>query len=191
MEKKFSPTLENNYPWYKELWAWLVFAPILIVVPVSLVTVFIAFKYSDDVVNDDYNQQGRLVENDFAAEHAAGALGIKGELFFNREKNEVSFAVSRPTSRNLDAGSTEFLMLMLSHPVSAYRDREIPLHFADENNYSARLDSTLTGTWYVIITAYPVGDSLSHLTNWHDSPALWRLHGHLNLSESTRLTLDN
>jgi len=59
-------TNNTEQKWYREFWAWFVFAPLIIVVLVSAVTVTLAFTGADVVVKGDYEKDGRMLKEDFS-----------------------------------------------------------------------------------------------------------------------------
>ena len=169
---------QGSLPWYKEPWAWFVLAPLLVVVPISLFFVSIAFKYSDDVIADENYREGKLIGYDFEAENFATKAGINGELYFDIKTHTIWFTLNNNSDSLNFTEPPHNLILLLSHPVLARNDQEILLQAKSDNKYYGHLGENLTGNWYVQITAY---SEPNH--NQARNP-IWRLRSKINLTNS-------
>lgn len=70
-------------PWYKHRIVWLMVGLPLVVVVASFVTLYLAIKTDDGVIDDDYYKQGLAINQDLARDDRAKALGLSGQLKFS------------------------------------------------------------------------------------------------------------
>lgn len=163
---------DSGKPWYKEFWAWFVFAPLILTICVSVFTVSMAFKYKQDVVDSDYHKVGRLIDNSFAQAEAAAQLGVVADIRFSVEAEYVDITIE-PGDWALD----DSILLLFSHPVDKKLDRYLTLTRVGENKYSAVADIP-EGRWYILLSA--INDA---------GQELWRLSGEIDFSQAEALRL--
>lgn len=133
-------------PAWKETWFWLVMAPLLLVLVVSIGTVTLAFRVADDRVPDDYYKEGRMINKHFADEQNALAQGVSGRVDF-----DFAAAVVRiELAAQFLPGE---LHLTISHPIDASRDTHLVLQRTGEREYRADLPQGLDGRWYLLVRA--------------------------------------
>ncbi|TVZ39947.1 hypothetical protein P886_4363 [Alteromonadaceae bacterium 2753L.S.0a.02] len=167
--------METNIvkPWYREPWAWLIVGPLVFVVILGIALVVISVKYRDDVVSDDYYQEGKMLDNRFEAERAARETGLHGDLQIDAGASEIRLILNQP----LD--SEETITLLLSHPIKSAKDHTYVLKRFSLTGYKASLDSPLSERWYVRVEAH-TGD---------DPKAIWRLSGEADFRKAATFAL--
>lgn len=165
--------IETGLPWYKEFWAWFVFTPLIVVVITSSVFVTIAFKGRDDVVVDDYYKVGKMINQEFEPTAYAQQLGLMANIDFDMSRQLVYATLNQSEWRVQDT-----LILNLSHPADAERDRFVTLTRIDALMWRAELKEPLTGRWYLLLSSI---DDVGH--------EQWRLQGEARLSESNPIQL--
>ena len=163
----------NEGPWYQQFWAWFILAPLIVVIIACAITVSIALRKADDVVRDDYYQEGRMINRDFAAEEHARALNIQADVQFDWLSGEVWVQLNR----DIDYGAQ--LQLQFSHPARAELDRHFDLKHVDSQRFRADLSERMSGRWYLV---------LIHQGN-AETDGAWRLHGEIDLARSDRISL--
>jgi len=163
---------EESYAWYQQFWGWFVFTPLIVVVVASLFFVSTAFKHADDVVIDNYYQEGRTINQSFEKDMLAQALGLKGELRFDRATGEVFLQLQS------DSSLAETLTLSLSHPASEKYDRQLILKRSNSQLYRGDLERDIDHSWYVRIE--PIAA---------DTESNWRLSGRIDFSQGESLLL--
>lgn len=163
---------EESHAWYQQFWGWFVFTPLIVVVIASGFFVSTAFKHADDVVIDNYYQEGRTINQTFEQDKQAQALGLKGELRFDRTTGEVFLQLESKKAL------TETLTLSLSHPASRKHDRQLELKRRSSLFYRGDLERNIDHSWYVRIEPVePNGESS------------WRLSGRIDFSQGESLLL--
>jgi len=163
---------EESYAWYQQFWGWFVFAPLIVVVVASIFFVSTAFKHADDVVIDNYYQEGRTINQSFEKDMLAQALGLKGELRFDRATGEVFLQLQS------DRTLVETLTLSLSHPASEKYDRHLILKRSNSLFYRGDLERDIDHSWYVRIE--PIAA---------DTESNWRLSGRIDFTQGESLLL--
>ena len=138
----------NGNPWYKEPWGWFVFAPLFIVVFVTLTFVYIAVKGSDDVVKDRVTKNGKLYEKDFRAENYARSQNIDAEVAIVDDVVSVKLDATNPVDLLFDD-----LVIVFEHPQKKARDIELVLNEVSPRRYQASLPVEISGRWYLVIQA--------------------------------------
>ena len=93
-------------PWYKQFWPWfLILLPGTAVVA-TLYTVVIANQYADDLVVDDYYNEGLAINRQLERQNQAKALGLIAKL--NSQERQLDIEINGP----IEAPQ---LRLLLSH----------------------------------------------------------------------------
>ena len=170
---------EASKPWYRQFWFWFVFSPLIYIVIMCSVTVTIALKGADDVIIDNYYKEGRMINQALEQDKRAKALGLTGDLSFDRTTGEISLTIANPpTDATL---MPEHLLLMMGHPVKAAKDQLITLVAIAPGKYRGELITEPDYSWY--LTLYPIKD----IDLRKEAP--WSLSGEINFraAEKTRL----
>jgi len=150
MSRQLPP--EDTTPWYRQFWPWF-----LIMLPASMVvaalsTVFVAFSGADDLVDDQYYQDGLAINQELDKREQAEALGITASLEVTGD--EVRVHTQGPAG-------TERLRLLLSHPMEADRDFQVMLIESTPGDYRGRLAAGVAPRWHW--TLEPATDPTWHL----------------------------
>jgi uncharacterized protein len=161
---------ENVLPWYRQFWFWFVFGPLIFIIIMCGFTVSIALKGADDVIIDNYYKEGRMINQALEQDKRAQALGLSGNLSFDRTSSEILLSIANaPTDATL---MPEQLLLMMGHPVKAAKDQLITLTAIAPGKYRGELLAEPDYAWY--LTLYPVKD----LALRNEAP--WTLSGEIN-----------
>jgi len=171
--------------WYREPWAWMVLAPLILVVISSSIMVSIAVIGADDVVSDNYYKEGRMLAQPSTSEEYARSINLQGQVLVDPETQELhlslsndAWAVSQHEGAD-DAVADAFeLELLVSHPAYAERDQRYILSELSPRRFRTDLVNAIEGRWYLRLTARR-GD--------HE---LWRLHGELDTAVSRSIELN-
>lgn len=133
-------TSTDTRPWYRQFWVWFVIALPASAVVAGLSTVYIAYKYKDDLVVDNYYQQGLGINRDLDEDRKAANLGIRVVM-----ENHGGAGWIHLSSKG-DTVAPEGLRLSLRHPTIAARDQL--LHLVSQGHGLYRSPVTLPdGTW--------------------------------------------
>lgn len=174
---------KDNGPWYKQFWAWFVFAPLLIVMVAWIPFMAIALKDSDDMVVDNYYKEGRMINQRVDQDRLAAELGLSGELSVDLEVGDVVVVMSADSQYRLP----QALTLSLDHPIEADNDLVITLHETVSGRYQGELDRRLQYRWYVRLSPVitPPAEGAEPLVVSDDQ--VWRIVGELDFAKGSRL----
>ena len=129
-------------PWYREPWPWLLMAGPAIVVVAGIVTAWIAVKYEDGLVADDYYKQGLAINQVIRRETAAEELDMRARVLFG--ENRVRVFLTGPVL-------PRELVLRLVHRTRAGLDRETRLKSDANGWYDGALPETVRGRWNLFL----------------------------------------
>lgn len=164
MSKRFP--IEDTLPWYQQFWPWFIMALPASVVVAGLTTLYIANRYSDDLVVDEYYKNGLAINRQLEKKQRAAELGIGASLQLSAQS--ISVQMSGP----MNVGS---LRLFLSHPLESDQDFQITLKRVAEGTYQGVLPTPVAPRWHWILE--PAG------------PDDWRLDGSVVVADfSSSLT---
>ncbi len=137
-------TVAYERPWYKQFWVWFVIAIPALAVIFSLEFVYIAVTHQDPVVRDDWYQDGKAVNQDFARSDAATRLGLKADVRLDAETGEVLLTLhsNKPIS-------TSTIGLNFVHATIKDRDQSLVLHRLVNNEYRGLLTRPLEGNFQI------------------------------------------
>jgi hypothetical protein len=152
-----SPSQEDNKPWYKQFWPWMLIALPASSVIAGITTVIIATQNSHSMVKDDYYKQGLAINKSIDRQEKAEQLGLSFDLIFHNG------AVKLTSRQNLEY---PVLYLQLIHPMTEKRDTTLVLNRTEaEASYSAVTESLLPVNYRVRI--FPPDNSWELIDRWH------------------------
>ena len=157
----------DTLPWYRQFWPWFLITLPASVVVAGLLTVYIAFRGADDLVVDDYYQDGLAINRQLEKMQRAEDQGISARLRFTGQ------TVSVQTPESLNAGE---LHLLMSHPMEADRDFDVALKRIGEGQYRGSLAQPIAPRW--------------HWTLHLQAPDGWRLDGVVQTSDIGNVAID-
>ncbi len=150
---------EDTEPWYRQFWPWFLIALPGSVVIAGLSTLYIANRYSDDLVVDEYYKDGLAINRQLEKQRAAEQLGLSAQIRI----------LDRRAQLRLTGDSyPETLSLRLSHPLEADRDFTVALTQSAPGLYDAELTALIAPNWHWIVEAGDAG---------------WRLDGSLSTQD--------
>jgi hypothetical protein len=144
MNRTIRPATDEHAPWYRQFWPWFLIALPATSVIGGIATVFVAASHPQAMVVDDYARIGLATHQMFERDRKAAELGLSAQLSVTAEPADIRVRLDGATSL------PDHLVLRLFHPTRADADRKLLLPGFGEG-YSARLETPLTGRWYVQI----------------------------------------
>lgn len=163
-------------PWYREPYAWVVAAPLILVLIACCFTVTIAVKSADDRVSDDYYKDGRMLSQEFTSDDYARSIGVHADLTLSQTDNSITAVVGADQPSTLE--QVIELKFLISHPAEQAKDIELTLTPSGPDTFSAALPRSLSGRWYLRLQGLGI-----------EARELWRLHGEINLDNRNTITL--
>lgn len=166
---------EQVLPWYRQFWFWFVFGPLIFIIVLCFFTVSLAFRYSDDVVTDNYYKSGLMINQTFKQDEKAAELGLKATLTFDRITGEVMASLQ---------GNTQLpkqITLFLDNPVKSAKDTSLLMQEVTPGHYRGELTSPVEYSWYLALI--PSADPTQR------KQAEWLLTGDIDLSKTQEANL--
>lgn len=167
-----NPRTEHIQPWYRQFWFWFVFGPLIFIIGLCVFTVSLAFRYSDDVVTDNYYKDGVMINQVLQQDDRAIALKLKAKLRFDKSVGEVFVSIAN--GEDLPPQLT----LYMDHPVKKTMDQQVLLQQIGPGEYRADLSSPPEFSWYLVLV--PGSDR---------KQAEWSLSGDINFAKSSEAVL--
>ncbi len=150
-------TLKNdNQPWYREPWPWILMAGPGIVIIGAVITIWLAVVSNDGLVTDDYYKQGMTVNQKLQRDHHAASLGLSADLM--RSGNGIRLLINSSAGGDLP----ELLNIRLAHPTQSGFDQVVKMKLVGQGFYEGNLLADINGRWHVSI---------------EDPAGKWRLQG--------------
>jgi hypothetical protein len=150
--------------WWKQPWPWIILGMLGSVVVASMVTIVIAVKTQDTLVDSDYTKAGKTINLRLEKDHKAQRLGINIQLSAQASPDGYSLITARYKAADSAAGEPKFLRLNLSHPTLANQDVSVALIRRDAGTYRAQVSALMSAHWHYSI---------------EDPEAQWRVKGRL------------
>jgi uncharacterized protein len=167
-------TEEKILPWYRQFWFWFVFGPLIFIILLCAVTVTIAFRYSDDVVTDNYYKSGVMINQTLQQDERAAQLGLKAAIKFDQATGEV---LAQLQGNDLP----KQLMLYLDNPVKSDKDQRVLLQEIAAGRYRGELAEPVNYAWYLALV--PEMDVKKR------KQSEWLLTGDINLAKTQETLL--
>lgn len=158
---------ENTGPWYKHFWPWFMLTLLSTVVIASLVTVYIAVKSSDDLVNDNYYKDGLGINMQLDQDRLARDLAASAQLFLSEDALIVDLTIEHDKPSQLIA--------LFSHPADDLLDQKVFLFMQEDGTYRGEMVLP-SQRFYVELQGAKDGK-------------FWRLTGEIPIQTSSPITL--
>ena len=150
----------DTLPWYRQFWPWFLLLLPASVVVAGLSSVYIASRHADDLVVDDYYQEGLAINRQLDKKLRAEELQLSAQLRFGDD-----WVTARITGPVADPA----LGLSLSHPLQARQDFTAALSRIGPGLYRGSLPHRVAPRWHW--TLQSLGDDR------------WRLDGAIGAAE--------
>ncbi|TDR33135.1 FixH family protein [Hydromonas duriensis] len=136
-------------PWYKNHVVLLMLTLPLVVVLASFITLYLAIKTNDGVLDDDYYKQGLAINQDLARDNQAKTLGLTAQLQIKGPAVELKM-----TSLATAALAGQPIKMSLQNMASKTEDSVLTLVPAGEGVWRGELKKQIsTGHWHIQLEA--------------------------------------
>lgn len=129
-------------PWYREPWPWILMAGPAVVVVAGFATLYVAFRYADPLVVDQYYKEGLAINRVLERDHAASLGGYRATIVLNEERALVRVQMQ---GEILPAE----LHLRFIHPTKSGLDREFSASPIQPGLYQATVQLAQAVRWNV------------------------------------------
>ncbi len=150
----YTPKKTKHDHWYKEPWMLLVLGGPLVVVIAAIITFYLAWQDSDNVLSRDYYRQGLNIDKDLSRDARAGEYKMRAEIRIDSSAAKVLLHLEGQTAL------PPSVQLVIASPslTSEYEDvRKITLAQTSAGNYEGiiKIPATTEGTrqnvWHIKI----------------------------------------
>jgi len=134
---------EDTDPWYRQFWPWFLIALPGSVVIAGFVTLYIANRYSDDLVVQNYYKDGLAINQQLEKQARARDLGVGASLLLLGDRVQVRLQ----SPANSD-GEPATLNLLLSHPLESDRDFAVDVERVAPTLYVGAMPDAAGPNWH-------------------------------------------
>ncbi|MDG5500539.1 FixH family protein [Marinobacter sp. BGYM27] len=134
---------ETIAPWYRQFWLWFLLSIPGITIVLCIGMIYVAVVTKDPLVTDDYSKEGLGINLELARDRAAADFKLGSTVIFSG--NTITLEIEKAGR----PASFDYLILDLSHPTLADRDRRIQFQPVGDGLYEAKLPVKLDGRWYM------------------------------------------
>ena len=135
----------DTKPWYQHFWLWFVIILPASVVVAGLITVVIAFRNEDSLVNDNYYKEGKAINRQLEQQKQAKQWQLSASLTVSSDRASISGTVSG----NDDAIIPPELTLTFIHPMDSSKDFQLTFKQVGEHRYQVALPSLNSDRWHL------------------------------------------
>jgi hypothetical protein len=137
------PSNEIQKPWYRQLWPWMLIAIPFSSVMGGVLMIYLAVSHPNDLVKDNYYQDGMAINRQIDKDLAASRLGVQADIGFDEEFGDIVVDL-----RGVDENA---LIMELFHPIDRDKDKIAGLAKTPEepHRYRGQFQAPLFGRWYV------------------------------------------
>ncbi len=183
---------DNNIPpWYKQFWPWFLIILPGVVVIASIGLVILAFHKADQLIDENYYNNGLAINTVKHDIEQAALLGITVDLTLSKTERQWRFEAQYSALNNSEKSrQPHYLLVTLEHPLEQSLDQTLLLRSVG-SNYIAYFDLTTTqghseifkfeGKQFWYIDIQPANALAQPISSW-------RLKGRF-YSSDTQLTL--
>ncbi len=126
-------TTEDQRPWYREIWPWLLMLPPAFSIAGGVAMIYLANSTPSALVVEDYARIEEITNAQFDRDRRAAELGLMAQLRFSSAPSRVEVTLDAPGSFR----APQTLRLLLRHATDAGADREIELRRSGETFLAA------------------------------------------------------
>lgn len=133
--------------WYRQFWPWfLITFPALAVIG-GIITITLAVKSNDGLVNDNYYKTGLAINQTLEKSHHARELNLEAYADWDQATQTVTLKLSGKLPE-----LPPRLTMQLAHATRAHQDQVVHLYLAPgKKSYTGRVKTVKQGNWIIIL----------------------------------------
>ena len=136
--------MQEDTPWYRHRWPWLLISGPLIVAIAGFITVGLAAHHADGLVADDYFKRGKEINAELTRDNEAVRLKMGAQVMFGEGGRDVRVMLQSPV-----AAAPDKVRLLMLHPTLSDRDQQVELVKSGEGFYTGKLTLPAAAHWFV------------------------------------------
>lgn len=118
---------DNALPWHKQFWPWFLIGLLSTVVIACIGLVFLAFYKADQLIDENYYDNGLAINEVKHDLEQADTLGIGIQLHLSKVNNKWRFDATYSAKQDNVAEQPKYLLLSLEHPLEQALDQDLLL----------------------------------------------------------------
>lgn len=135
--------------WYQEPFVWLVILFPTLAVVGGMITIYIAMNFRDNLVEEDYYEQGLAINQVLQQDKAANHHHVQATLHFNPEQKILNVYLKTQAGSPLP----EHLLVNFSHSIHEELDQQVVLPRIADDTYQGSLSELTAGLWHIQVSA--------------------------------------
>ena len=156
---------QDEGPWYKHRWPWLLMMGPFAVVIAGSITIWIAMTQQDALVVDDYYKQGKAINQDLRRDRVATDLGMQFLAHYDASTRVLSGTVSNKAKQNIGS-----ISVRLIHATIPEKDVVLLVQPDTAGNFSIALPMLDMGRWQVLVENENRDWRLNGIWTWPAQP---------------------
>lgn len=132
--------------WYRQTWPWVLILIPFTAVLFGILMISVALRYPDDLVIDNYYQEGKAINLQMEMDTSATRMGIAAKAVIRAGK---------PFEFDINNAADSVVLLRLFHVTDKEKDISIALYPEDQGRYTSKdpVPAVLMtkGVWYVAL----------------------------------------
>ena len=138
----------DQSPWYRHRWPWLIMAGPAAVVLAGSFSAWLAFTQQDQMVIDNYYDQGLVINQDLQRDARASALALQLRAHYDAASEKMQGMLTR---RDTSVAGPTQLRLQLRHATDPKRDRTVLITVDQHGAFSVPLALLERSHWTVLV----------------------------------------
>jgi hypothetical protein len=140
------PKMNEQQPWYKHRWPWLLMLGPALVVVAGVYTTYLAVSQQDALVVDDYYKQGKAINQDLSRDRAAAALALSAALRYEPASGKLVGTIN--SHKQPLPGK---LHVTLVHSTQPMKDLKLEAEADQQGKFTAAIPLLDIARWRVVI----------------------------------------
>jgi hypothetical protein len=166
----YQPPVEDDRPWYRQFWPWLLIMLPGTAVIGGLITIFLAVSDADGLVKDNYYKEGLAIKKNLDKEIRAREMGLQAQVHFETEQHRLEVSLNGASG----PFDLPYIDVQLFHPTRKGHDLLVRLPAVARGVFALSQAPPQEANWHISLTP-PDGD--------------WVLKGRMHLPEQLQVLL--
>jgi len=140
------PKMNEQQPWYKHRWPWLLMLGPAVVVVAGIYTTYLAVTQQDALVVDDYYKQGKAINQDLSRDRKAAAMALDASLRYDPANGKLVGTIN--THKQPFAGK---LYVSLVHSTQPLKDLKLETVADQQGKFAIAVPLLDIARWNVVL----------------------------------------
>lgn len=140
------PKMNDQQPWYKHRWPWLLMLGPAVVVVAGIYTTYLAVSQQDALVVDDYYKQGKAINQDLSRDRKAAELGLDASLRYDPASGKLLGSIN--SQKQPFSGK---LYVNLVHSTQPLKDLKLETTADQQGKFAIVIPMLDIARWRVVV----------------------------------------